>query len=527
MHHVLRTGAIAVALATMAVSTGCKSTQTSSTGHSLSTTQPVVTSTNSNSNVKAPLFASMSGEKMIRGSVAYPTGDPKTSAIVLEKAVPSEVIANKPYDYELKVSNVSDAKLENVEIVETMPAGMKLGDKVDGAAMSMADGKASFKVGTLNPGESKVLKVNATATQSGAITNCSSVKYDSSLCLGVNVVSPTLALTKTLPADVNVCDQVPLKITLTNNGTGTAKNVKFEDALPEGMSTLDGKPMINFNVGDLAAGETKAFDVPLKLNKTGKFSNTAVATADDGLRSEATAVVSAHQAVLEVTKTGPKQTYVGVPYGYDITVSNKGDADAKNLIVIDTLPAGVTALEASDGGKIEAGKVTWNLGELAKATQKQLKLSVRGIDVGSARNTVSAQADCATTATVAADTSLVGIPAILLEVVDSPDPVMVGNTTTYTIAVTNQGSAVATNVKLVSELEVQMEYVESQGATVGKAEGAKITFEPLATLAPKAKAVYTIVVKAKDAGDVRFKTTMTSDQLGRPVDELESTTFYK
>jgi uncharacterized repeat protein (TIGR01451 family) len=533
MRKVLRAGLIAVAGAVVCVSTGCQSTKgTDESSRTFSSTMPTASvsgesGTGGSSAATAPLFAKLGSDRMVRGSIAYPTGDVKTSALVLEKAVPSEVVANKPYEYELRVANVSKGKLENVTIVETIPAGIKLADKVDGAAMAVADGKATIKVGTLEAGESKTFKVGATATQAGAATNCATVTYDSSLCIGVNVVSPTLAITKTLPSEVIVCDKVPLKITLTNNGTGTARNVKLEDKLPEGMLTADGKPVINMNLGDLAAGETKAIELPLKLTKPGQYTNTATATADDGLKSEATANLAARQAVLEVVKAGPKQTYVGVPYGYDITVSNKGDADAKNVVVTDTLPAGVSAMEASDGGKIENGKVTWTLSQLDKATAKQLKLTVRGVDVGNARNTVSAQSDCAATATVAADTQLVGIPAILLEVIDNPDPVMVGGETTYTIAVTNQGSAVATNVKLVAELEAQMEHVASQGATAGKLDGAKISFEPLATLAPKAKAIYTVKVKAKDAGDVRFKTTMTSDQLGRPVEELESTTFYK
>jgi uncharacterized repeat protein (TIGR01451 family) len=121
----------------------------------------------------------------------------------------------------------------------------------------------------------------------------------------------------------------------------------------------------------------------------------------------------------------------------------------------------------------------------------------------------------------------VGIPAILLEVIDNPDPVAVGGQTTYTIAVTNQGSAVATNVKLIGTLEDQMEFVSTKGDTGGRMDGKAISFEPLASLAPKARATWTVVVKAVGEGDVRFKTVLTSDQLSRPVEELESTTFYK
>ena len=324
-----------------------------------------------------------------------------------------------------------------------------------------------------------------------------------------------------------VCDQVPLKIALTNGGTGTAHNVKLENALPDGVTTADGKPNIFLTLGDLVAGETKNVEIALKLSKSGTFNNTAIATADDGLKAQATASISAHQAVLELEKSGPKQQYVGVPYTYDIRVTNKGDVEATNVSLVDTLPNGLIATDASDGGRIENGRVTWNLNTLGKNVAKELRLTVKGMDPGTAHNTVSAQADCAAIATVSADTALIGVPAIKLDVSEDPNPVVVGNDATYTVTVANQGSAVATNVKIVTELEDAMEFLTMNGATKGTLEGNKITFAPLATLAPKARVTYTVTVRAKEAADVRFKTVLTSDQLGRPVEELESTTFYK
>ena len=46
-------------------------------------------------------------------------------------------------------------------------------------------------------------------------------------------------------------------------------------------------------------------------------------------------------------------------------------------------------------------------------------------------------------------------------------------------------------------------------------------------MAPGEKATWTVTVKALKAGDVRFKTKMTSDQLGRPVEETEATNLYE
>ena len=53
-----------------------------------------------------------------------------------------------------------------------------------------------------------------------------------------------------------------------------------------------------------------------------------------------------------------------------------------------------------------------------------------------------------------------------------------------------------------------------------------MTFAPLKLLAPKAKATYRVIVKGVKAGDVRFRVSLTSDQMTSPAGETESTHIY-
>ena len=122
--------------------------------------------------------------------------------------------------------------------------------------------------------------------------------------------------------------------------------------------------------------------------------------------------------------------------------------------------------------------------------------------------------------------TLAGIfSALLFSVV--PITVEIGNDTTYVITATNQGSMADTNIKIVCTLEENEQYVSSSGASRGRVEGNKVVFQPLASLAPKAKAQWQVVVKAVKPGDVRFMVNMNSDQLTRPVEETESTNLYE
>ncbi|MBN2641194.1 MAG: hypothetical protein JXR78_06055, partial [Victivallales bacterium] len=68
--------------------------------------------------------------------------------------------------------------------------------------------------------------------------------------------------------------------------------------------------------------------------------------------------------------------------------------------------------------------------------------------------------------------------------------------------------------------------VEPAAADKALKKGKVITFAPLASLAPGKDAVWRVVIKALKEGDYRFNANVISDQLTRPVNENESTTFY-
>jgi uncharacterized repeat protein (TIGR01451 family) len=97
---------------------------------------------------------------------------------------------------------------------------------------------------------------------------------------------------------------------------------------------------------------------------------------------------------------------------------------------------------------------------------------------------------------------------------------------TYEIKVTNQGSSPGTNVRLVCPVPPLEQFISGSGATAVREEGGAVVTEPLASLAPKKAAVWRVVVKALQAGDVRFKIQLTSDQFEQPINEEESTQIY-
>jgi uncharacterized repeat protein (TIGR01451 family) len=447
-------------------------------------------------------------------------------AIRIDKAMPATVQLNAPFEYVITATNMTDMTLADVVIRDRLQDNLKYaGSSPEGA---VAGNMVTWKMDTLGPKAAQKITVKASASQIGCSSDLADATYIVLACAKTEVVQPALAITKTAPASVTICDPIPMAFTVTNKGTGTASNVKLSDTLPAGLTTQDGKASIDLDLGNLAPGQAVSRTVVTKATKTGTFKNTAIAVADGNLKAqseETTTVVT--KPVLAIEKTGPKKIYLGRSMQYDITVTNKGDSPATQTVLTDSVPANVTGVKATDGGTVAGSQITWNIGTLAPNASKKVSVSYSPSAGGEFCNTAKATAVCAEAVSANVCTVVEGIPAVLLEVIDVSDPIEVGGNETYIITVTNQGSAQDTNITIKAILEDTMQYVSSSGATTGTFADATVTFAPLPTLAPKAKATWQVVVKAVKSGDVRFKVVMNTDQLDRNVEETEATHFYE
>lgn len=478
--------------------------------------------------VQAPPPASPCEEPgpMARVSRALPTFDKASGVVLVENAAPGRVRVGEEFCYDLKVSNLTASSLEEVTVTTTPPAKFKL-KSAEPEADATADGKMTWKLGTLEPKKAQVIRLCGSATGVGEMTGCVDVTYKNpTVCLSVTAVQPELRLAKTAPAEVIACEPIPVRMVVSNPGTGHACNVKLLDKLPDGLTTADGKSEIAIDVGALAPGQSREFTATLRAARTGKFVNKTTASADGGLVAEASAETMVRQPVLVVAKAAPQMRYVGRPVDYDLTVTNKGDAEARNTVLTDDLPEGATFVSASDEGTFAAGKVRWELGTLAPGASKKVSVSLRALRRGRLTNNVTAEAFCAR-ASAEAVTEVRGIPAILLELIDVADPIETGAQETYTITVTNQGSADGTNISVVCTLPGEQEFVSATGPAEATHKDRTVTFEPLPMLGPKKVAVYRVVVKGIKTGDVRFKVRLTSDQMDTPAEETESTHIYE
>ncbi len=452
---------------------------------------------------------------------------PECGIVQLDKIMPKEVGLNKPFSYTIKITNLNDTLLNGIIITEEIQNHFKYINSNPTATQN--ENKLVWEINALGAKASRQISVSGMADYAEPLRNCTTVQTPViPACAVVEVIEPRLKLTKTAPAEVLLCDLITAKYIVSNAGTGNIPNVRIVDSLPAGLRTTDGRNDLIFEAGTLGPGQTREFTIDLRPTRTGTYTSKAVAQSTTELRAESfetTTVVSL--PVLSISKTGPEKLYIGRPVTYEITVTNTSDVPARDAVVEDTIPEGMTSVKATAGAKLSTSKLVWEIGTLAPKTSETVRISYVPTKPGALVNDATASAYCAEPVTASVRTFVTGIPAVMLEVVDIEDPVRIGNRATYMISVTNQGSATSTNIRIECILEDNVQYVSSAGATAGSIVGDTVRFLPLGSLAPQDKAVWRVVVAAVRPGDVRFKVIMNSDELTRPVEESEATHLYE
>lgn len=437
----------------------------------------------------------------------------------MNKVMPAEVALGSEFKAELHLTAMACAA--NVVVRDTVPAGASY---VSSEPAATVEGdQLVWKLGNMEAGESKTIKLTFRADKENTLVNCASVSADPRTCAATRVVKPAIQLTKTEPSDVIICDPIPISLVVKNNGSSKLTGVKVSDSLPTGLTT-DGKSSLALDAGSLNPGESKEFKFNAVAAKLGKYNNSARATCDQGVSADASAATTVHQPVLALTCKAREQQYLGRPFDVCFTVSNSGDTAAAGSQVVVAVPAGLTVASTTANGRVSGNSLIWDVGSLAPNAPKELCATFTSATGGTFSFSGTAKGVCAAQVSSTCQTKVVGISALLLEKGDNPDPIQVGEQTTYYVRVTNQGSSDDTDIKVVVEFPKELTPVSADNG--GTIAGQKVTFPPYPRLAPKQAFEYHVKAKGAVPGDARVTFIRTSTDIPAPTTAEESTRVY-
>ncbi|HEV7299754.1 MAG TPA: CARDB domain-containing protein [Tepidisphaeraceae bacterium] len=531
--------AVALSLsAVLAVLTGCQNSNSrdggmssSGSGGSKGSSGGMLSETTTDPSAKQATGdkAMANRETQLLESLAYPTGNRETSAVLLEKMGSKQIRMGQPYEYQLKVTNLTDAPLAGVEISEQLGENFKVTTAQPEA--QQRNGQNVYSLGELKPGESRTINVTGTANGPGEVTSCTTIAYNPTLCTVATVIAPKINIAKSGPQQADICEEIVYKYSISNTGTGTETNVRVVDTLPDGLVSADGKKTIDFTVDAIPEGKTREFEARVRPDRVGEYSSQAKASSASGeVQSEqiTTRVIAPE---LKVAVNGPEREYVGKAVTYEVTVENSGQAAARNAQL--SFDGAGEATIAAIGGEGEAQTASGSvggdggqIGNIEPGQTRRYRVTVPAERAGTINVNAVAKAECAKDASAMASTTIETLPALLLEVVDRDDLVRIGESAYYTIKVTNQGTGPDTNIGITATLPPELQFVSGSGASQAQNQGQEVRFAPVPSLAAGKSIEWNVEAKATKAGDVRFRLDMNSDSLGKNVTETEATRLY-
>ncbi len=444
--------------------------------------------------------------------------EPTAGLVRLAKQMPKEAILGQTFEYQLEVT--ANDCIGNVVVTDQVPAGASY---VKSQPAAEVEGNhLVWNFNQMDPGQKETIRVTLKADKEGTLASCATVAANPRVCASTIVGKPALTIDKSGPEQVVLNATFNDTIVVGNNGSAVAKNVVLTDNVPNGLESTDGRKTLTWELGDLAPKQSKSVTVPLKAVQRGRFVNPAVAKSSNaGEVSDDTPHVVL-QPGLKIVKSGTKEQWLGRRADHKIVVTNTGDTTLTDLVITDTAPA-PTSIVAAPGATVTGNTAVWRVASLAPGKDVSFDLVLTSQTRGTHNNTVGVVSgplkDNAEAATL-----WKGVGALLLQKADDPDPIQVGETTTYMVRVTNQGTADDTNIKMVVEFPEEVTPVSADNN--GTVRGNTVTFPAYPRLAPKAAFEYHITAKGAKAGDARVKFIRTSDDIPAPTTAEESTRVY-
>ena len=378
--------------------------------------------------------------------------------VTVPEITPDKTIDNDSPNFGDKVSytvTVTNGEFEanNVIVKDVVGNGLTVTDISDNGQYDPITRTITWIV-DLAKNEVKTFTVEATVSGYGNISN-KVVVGNKTIFKNVDVpeITPKKDVNNTTP---NFGENVAYTIVVSNDGISDAKQVVITDTLAKGLKFLGA----NYNgvydenthtvtwTLDIDSGKT----VELKVNVTVEDYGVLVNRMTVG--DKTSSVDIAVPEIIPDKTANVTDANFGDNVTYTVTVTNDGDVDASQVVIVDQLGNGLKYVSSSDGGVWDekTNTVTWIV-DLAAGKTKTLNVVATVVGYGNVTNSLA----------VGNKTSKinVNVPEITPnKTVDNKNPNF-GDNVTYTIVVSNDGAADAKNVVVKDILAPGFKFIEA------------------------------------------------------------------
>jgi uncharacterized repeat protein (TIGR01451 family) len=337
-----------------------------------------------------------------------------SSNLTLSKSADqTNIVVGNDVEFSITVTNLGSDLASNIQVQETLPAGLSFVAAVPPSGSGYDPGTAIWTITNLAGMTWTTLSLTAQVLATGAETNSVTIiaaspantNLQNSAKVTVYGLSPLadLAVIKTVSqASANVGQQVQFYITVTNLGPNGASNVVVEESMPPGLlmtsatnfyagsyyDTINGL----WHITNLPTGVAAQLDITAQVNASGEMTNTvsilvsSVGDPNPGNNAASSTVNGiAPQADLAITTAASVDcASLGQPVDLSITVTHLGLVTASNIVVQELLPGGLSILASNvpPGTVYDPTSLQWSIPSLTPGEAITLVLTVASSSAG-------------------------------------------------------------------------------------------------------------------------------------------------
>lgn len=270
--------------------------------------------------------------------------------------------------------------------------------------------------------------------------------------------SPQMTIQKFAPPEVQVGKPATFRISVANKGSVLAHGVEVRDAVPKGAQLMATKPRASrgaggelvWELGAMKPGEETTVEMQIMPVAEGEIGSVATVR----FHADASAKVVATKPVLVVKSTAPSKVMIGDQLNLTISISNSGSGVATGVILEERIPAG---LQHSAGAELE-----YEIGTLKPGESRQIQLPLLAVRPGAVSNMLVARGDGSLKVEDRLDLEIVS-PQLNIAA-EGPKRRYLEREATYTVAVSNPGTAAAKQIELVAYLPRGLKFVSANNA---------------------------------------------------------------
>lgn len=426
--------------------------------------------------------------------------------------------------FRIVVRNLGQSVARDVTVDVTVPEG------IDVVATRPefhqgAEGRQSFKAGSIPAGSERVIEIEAIPKRAGAFDFQPRVRFDGG-ANGASASAAPLPAALTLevyaPETAATGDRVTCRIVVRNSGGTPARDVMLLAEFPSTFEA-DDQAQGERELGVLQPGESREATFAVTPRDAGAMPVVFRTVAADDVAAEISGQMKILRRDLTIAVEGPSVLHSRHTGVYRVSVSNPGETPLRQVVVRCRIPEGLNVKTLDRAARYEPHEriLTLNLPEIAVGETEVLQFVAAAGSAGPQSLSAAALAEGLPVTSVVYETEIAAHAELAMNLHNDAGPVSLGEPATIAVDLANRGNDVARKVKIRVLLPEEIDAVSSDGET------SQEVLVPAFDLAAGEKRTVLFTVRGKTAGDHLIQVILNSETLDRGLLQEANVHFYE